>query len=86
MEMISRKRSRYANLLLVVFLLGLLLPGGAVQAEPAGSETGIASQFKDVGSDNGNLVYITYLNARGIISGFPDGSFHPGEGDRKSVV
>ncbi|NLW90749.1 MAG: hypothetical protein GXY34_04005 [Syntrophomonadaceae bacterium] len=76
--MISRKRSLYANLLLAVFLLGLLLPGGAAQA--AGSETGIASQFKDVGSDNASLVYISYLNARGIISGFPDGSFHPGEG------
>ncbi|MGE5390408.1 MAG: S-layer homology domain-containing protein, partial [Deltaproteobacteria bacterium] len=77
--MIRRRRSLYANLLLAIFLLGLLLPGGIAQAA-ASSEESLTSQFKDVGNDSSNLVYINYMNARGILGGFPDGSFRPDEG------
>ncbi|MGE5391760.1 MAG: S-layer homology domain-containing protein [Deltaproteobacteria bacterium] len=77
--MISRRRSLYANLLLAIFLLGLLLPGGIAQAA-AGTEGSLTSQFKDVGNDSSNLVYINYMNARGILGGFPDGTFRPDQG------
>ncbi|MGE5391799.1 MAG: 6-bladed beta-propeller [Deltaproteobacteria bacterium] len=38
------------------------------------------SSFQDVTASDPNLIYITYINQRGIITGFPDGSYHPGEG------
>lgn len=43
------------------------------------SQSGTAS-FTDVDSSNSKLVYINYLAEKGVISGFPDGSFKPLEG------
>ncbi|PKM77212.1 MAG: hypothetical protein CVU90_08665 [Firmicutes bacterium HGW-Firmicutes-15] len=36
--------------------------------------------FPDVTSTNNNSVFINYLSNRKILSGFPDGNFHPEEG------
>lgn len=72
----KNKRNRRASLLLAVFVvLGLLSCGMALGADPV-----MVSQFKDVANDNGNLVFINYLGARGIMNGFADGTFHPAEG------
>ena len=40
----------------------------------------ITSPFKDVAATDPNLVFVKYITQKGIISGFPDGSFHPSEG------
>lgn len=72
----KNKKYRQASFLLAIFVLLGLLSGGMAQ----GAEPAKASQFKDVGSDNSNLVYINYLGARGIMNGFADGAFHPAEG------
>ncbi|NLC07886.1 MAG: S-layer homology domain-containing protein [Syntrophomonadaceae bacterium] len=45
------------------------------QAQAA--ETGL---FTDVTEDSPNFAYINYLANQKIISGFPDGTFHPQEG------
>ena len=36
--------------------------------------------FLDVSPDNANILYINYLANRGIIKGYPDGSYHPRAG------
>lgn len=59
------------------FLLLLILTGIAAAAP---QQEAIVTAFQDVSSSDANLVYINYMAQRGIISGFPDGSFHPGEG------
>ena len=59
------------------FLLLLILTGITTAAP---QQEAIVTAFHDVSSSDANLVYINYMAQRGIISGFPDGSFHPGEG------
>lgn len=68
----------------LVLLVFLLVIGASVQDVPvtkAASVDGktIKSPFNDVSANEPGQVYITYLNQRGIIKGFPDGSYHPGE-------
>jgi len=41
---------------------------------------GQTSPFPDVAPNNPNYIFINYLNQRGIIGCFPDGSYHPQEG------
>lgn|GEM_PF-3195025 len=38
------------------------------------------SSFTDLDSADGNFVYIEYITKRGLIKGFPDGTFRPKEG------
>ncbi|MEN6325252.1 MAG: S-layer homology domain-containing protein, partial [Syntrophomonas sp.] len=78
--MIERRRGTHAYLLLALFLLGMLFPGGGVQAATSDGEKTAANQFSDVSSSDLNGIYISYLTAREILEGFPDGSFHPQEG------
>ncbi|MDD2510760.1 MAG: S-layer homology domain-containing protein [Syntrophomonas sp.] len=59
------------------FLLLLILTGIATAAP---QQEAIVTAFYDVSSSDANLVYINYMAKRDIISGFPDGSFHPSEG------
>jgi len=40
----------------------------------------LKSPFKDVSDKDPNGLFITYINRRGIIAGYPDGSYHPTEG------
>ena len=77
-----KKKGVLTYILVGLLTLGLLWPGQAILAEP-GSDTpspASTSLFSDVNPDNGNLVYINYINARGIMGGFTDGSFRPDEG------
>lgn len=39
--------------------------------------TGVKAGFTDVNANDPNLVFIGYLSQRGLMKGFPDGSFHP---------
>ena len=48
-------------------------------AAPALGENTQTLIFKDVVADNPNAVYIKYIVARGLITGFPDGGYHPTE-------
>jgi len=70
-----KKYCRFLFLYLLVILFWV-----SVTAFAAG-DTGksAAPVFKDIGGD-ANAVYISYLAKRGIMSGFPDGAFHPAEG------
>ena len=45
-----------------------------------GSGIGQASTFQDVNSQDQNALFINYLSDRGLIGGFPDGTFRPYEG------
>lgn len=49
-------------------------------AETNTIESASLSTFNDIGEDDSNAMYIKYLVNQNIMSGYPDGSFHPGEG------
>ena len=40
----------------------------------------VTTAFTDVAPGNSNILFINYLSSRGIIGGFPDGTYRPGEG------
>lgn len=42
-------------------------------------QSGNVTVFKDVGADNETSAAIGYLQLRGVISGYPDGFFHPNQ-------
>jgi len=65
------------SIYIFTFLLLLILTGITTAAP---QQEAIVTAFYDVSSSDANLVYINYMAKRGIISGFPDGSFHPSEG------
>ncbi len=65
------------SIYIFTFLLLLILTGITTAAP---QQEAIVTAFYDVSSSDANLVYINYMAQRGIISGFPDGSFHPSEG------
>ncbi len=46
----------------------------------AGARLAQASEYKDINSNNADFNYIQYLSGKGIIMGYPDGSFRPQEG------
>lgn len=71
--------SRNIFLWSLAFLLLLTLTGVAAAA-PIDSGYEAVSVFNDVSSSDANVLYINYMAQRGLISGFPDGSFHPAEG------
>jgi len=72
--MIHRQRigTVIGTIMLLVFLLASSTP-----VDAAGS-TEKSPFFSDVTSTEANAVYINYLAQRGLISGFPDGTFQPG--------
>ena len=78
----TRKRPGiWTYILLTVLLMGIMFPvGGAALAEDKNSNIKAVGQYSDIDPGDINGVYITYLTARGIMSGFPDGGFHPGQG------
>ena len=61
------------------FLLVFILTGIATAA-PDSEQKVIVTPFHDVSSSDANAVYINYMAKRGIMRGFPDGSFHPDQG------
>lgn len=50
------------------------------EAADAPDNPGLDLPFKDLSSNDPNKIFITYIAQRGIISGFPDGNYHPREG------
>ena len=63
--------SRRIPLVLLMMLLLTLIIGSGI---------GQASTFQDVTTQNPNSRFINYLTDRGLIGGFPDGTFRPDEG------
>ncbi len=61
-----------------ILLIGLL----AFILLSLGVNTAIAQEanYKDIDSSNADISYITYLSGKGIITGYPDGTFKPQEG------
>ena len=76
--MLRKKRPFIVWMLTLLFLLS---QAGITGAAPAGQtqQTG-ATPFTDISSTNKNVLYIKYMANRGLINGFPDGTYHPGEG------
>ncbi len=64
-------------IVLAFFILSFM--GTVPVTAPALGENTQTPIFKDVTADNPNAVYIKYIVARGLITGFPDGSYHPAE-------
>lgn len=64
--------------LVLVFLVSAVLSVQA--ATPAVGTQGIVTMFSDVGAQERNVEYIQYISQRGLMSGYPDGTFHPGQG------
>jgi hypothetical protein len=77
MSSLSRWQSRTALLLALSLSAGAVAP--IVTAIPAIAQTQTQSQFADVPADFWAYDFITRLAARGIIAGFPDGTFRPNE-------
>jgi|GEM_PF-3716648 len=83
--MTKKKKKPILYLLLLLFLLNI---NGAVIAQPSGGGSSsptqpsqvVKSPFTDVTAGDSNLIFISYLAQRGLMKGFPDGGFHPGEG------
>jgi alpha-tubulin suppressor-like RCC1 family protein len=72
-----------AVLLILFLLLGQLglSPASALAAEPVSNDTGRPQEiFKDVPQANPNSIFINYLNKRGLLKGFPNGTFQPAAG------
>ncbi len=77
----TRNRDMLVYGLILVFLLSIVSPGlAAPTTGQTESVSKIISAFKDVTDKDSNLAFINYLSSRGIIKGFPDGTFHPTEG------
>lgn len=66
----------YTILFFFVWSMLGIIPVPPAQAEKS---TNTMTAFSDVATSDPNAVYIKYIVARGIITGFPDGSFHPQE-------
>lgn len=59
----------------------MLMIGILNQKVEAAGEKGIKSSiFNDMVAGDPNIVFINYISHRGIIKGYPDGSFHPQAG------
>ena len=76
--MLRKKRPLIVWVLTLLFLLSSVGIAGAAPADQA-QQTG-ATPFTDVSSTDKNALYIGYMAKRGLITGFPDGTYHPGEG------
>lgn len=60
---------------LLVFFLGIML----MSIAPTASQVQASDRFSDIAAEDLNRVYIDYIISEGIMAGFPDGGFHPGE-------
>ncbi|MDD3271224.1 MAG: S-layer homology domain-containing protein, partial [Syntrophomonadaceae bacterium] len=76
--MLRKKRPLIVWVLTLLFLLSSAGIAGAAPVDQA-QQTG-ATPFTDGNSTDKNAVYINYMAKRGLINGFPDGTYHPGEG------
>ncbi|PKM75968.1 MAG: hypothetical protein CVU90_14780 [Firmicutes bacterium HGW-Firmicutes-15] len=69
---------------IILFLLSISLalanPARAAETVKNEDESTVLSQFNDVSSSDANVIYVNYLAGKGIITGYPDGGYHPNEG------
>ncbi|MEN6327889.1 MAG: S-layer homology domain-containing protein [Syntrophomonas sp.] len=67
--------------LMIIMLLAATGAAGAADKGSTGAEKSETSkqQFSDVDSKSSNAIYINYLADRQVISGYPDGAYHPQE-------
>ncbi|PKM76211.1 MAG: hypothetical protein CVU90_13720 [Firmicutes bacterium HGW-Firmicutes-15] len=81
MNLLRTSRVSWYGLILTIILCGALLTlvNPAQTAETAAPKA-VKSNFSDVASTDVNAIYINYLVGRGIITGYPDGGYHPEEG------
>lgn len=56
---------------------GQAYAGQTGQTGKTGQASGVVSLFKDVSSNDGNILFINYLANLGLMKGFPDKKFHP---------
>ncbi len=80
---IAKKRNLTLSvgiLILIYLLLNTVSYNPALAADSNPVANTIETKFSDVPSTDANAMYINFLNNRSIISGYPDGSFHPNEG------
>lgn len=71
---------RVAGFFLTAIFIAVVVFGTTVAVDNAFAEKNPGRLFSDVAADNANGLYIRYAVERGILQGFPDGSFKPGEG------
>ncbi len=71
-------------ILIMILILSAAAAGVAAEKEEesplAATDPQITSLFSDVAANDNNVLFINYLADRKIISGYPDGSYHPQEG------
>ncbi|MEN6350886.1 MAG: S-layer homology domain-containing protein [Syntrophomonas sp.] len=60
---------------LFIFVMGIILIGPGSYLLPVQAD----SRFSDIADDDLNKLFIDYIVAEGIMNGFPDGNFYPGE-------
>ncbi len=65
-------------LILMIAAMLLVLQAAAGYAEEKGGSQGEEKIFKDVSLTDANAPYIKFLFKKGLMSGYPDGSFGPG--------
>lgn len=76
--MLHRRRITYFMCILMLFVFsmgGEILAAGTTDGSLAKSNN--SSTFKDVSAQETDSPYIYYIANKGIISGFPDGTYHP---------
>lgn len=77
------KSRMVAILLILVMLLGQLSlsPAPTLAANTVSKNSATLQEtFKDVTPSNPNFVFINFLNKRGLLQGFPNGTFQPAAG------
>ena len=75
--MLRKRRNLMVYIVLAFFIMSFMAT--VPVTAPALGENTQTLIFKDVTADNPNAVYIKYIVSRGLITGFPDGSYHPAE-------
>ena len=79
-KMVLKTLRRFSLLTIIIasilFDLGLAAIASCADADPV-AKPGITMPFKDVTPEDSNSIFISYINQRGIIQGFPDGNYHP---------
>ncbi|MGE5389624.1 MAG: YDG domain-containing protein [Deltaproteobacteria bacterium] len=63
-------------IMLTVVVVQFPFPAHGAPASP----TKQIAPFKDVAANDPDLICINYISQKGIITGFPDGTYHPGQG------
>ncbi|MGE5389736.1 MAG: S-layer homology domain-containing protein [Deltaproteobacteria bacterium] len=73
---------RFSLVAVITAIIILNLGAVAIAEETAGkAKTSVStSPYTDVAVSDPNLVFIKYISQRGILTGFPDGTYHPGQG------